>query len=93
MLLLIRAILQRLEETSAQASKRLISVLLSTLRSVGQWAPEYSDLRQAAEGLGRKLIKIFIEERRVVTITISDSLVIGWGGEVGFERVLERCCF
>ncbi|KAF4723706.1 hypothetical protein FOZ62_031582 [Perkinsus olseni] len=58
------AVLQRLAEIGPQASKRLISVLLSTLRSVGQWTPEYSDLRQAAEGLGKKLVKTFIEDRK-----------------------------
>ncbi|KAF4756403.1 hypothetical protein FOZ62_026987, partial [Perkinsus olseni] len=58
------AVLQRLAEVGPQASKRLISVLLSTLRSVGQWTPEYSDLRHAAEGLGKKLVKTFVEDRK-----------------------------
>ncbi|KAF4697475.1 hypothetical protein FOZ60_007560 [Perkinsus olseni] len=68
------AVLQRLAEVGPQASKRLISVLLSTLRSVGQWTPEYSDLRRAAEGLGKKLVKTFIEDRKVDYATPSRYL-------------------
>ncbi|KAF4676716.1 hypothetical protein FOL47_005433 [Perkinsus chesapeaki] len=57
-------VLQRLEEIAPQASKRLISVLLSTLNTVGQWAPEYSDLRQGAEGLGKRLLATFVDDRK-----------------------------